>query len=105
MRDLGPLAFSPARRSLDGGFSVLVNQRSVWIFWKLVNTLGSIGIWGSLEEASLQKDRPRLLESDASIAGATLLPLTPEELKFNADHAGKNCATDCGSQWILSGGQ
>lgn len=103
LRDLGPLKSSPAGRRWNGGISAAVNQRSAWVFGDDFDwNFRSIASWGWLEESALQEANPRIRESDASFAGADLLPLTEEESQFNAQRRTATCTADCSSRWFLS---
>jgi hypothetical protein len=112
-RDLGPLAFAPAIRDRDGGFSAGWAGRSVWVFGDTVlATAAADGeTWRSSTFCTTTDldatDNLAPLEDPLDAAGAPgeFLPFTADEQAFNDAHFSNKvratCTQDCGARWAL----
>jgi hypothetical protein len=112
-RDLGPLEQSSAIRGRDGGYSVLVQGRSAWLYGDTVLAFaaedGSTwrdNTWSWTLDLDARDGVSGFSEPlDAAGAPRELFPETAEEAVYNAAHSkaitGGACALPCGAREVL----
>jgi len=108
--DLGVLGSPPKIHSRDGGYSVWLDDRSVWVFGDTLFN-GKINqdpdfhsnSWSWTQDRDASDGIGPFAQSyDPDGRPSVLLPFTDEELAFNNAHGGDNCdLPPCGVRWAL----
>ena len=105
--EIGVVATQPAIQGRDGGFSIAVWNRSVWVYGDTVLTVpDEDGATWHHNSFSITAD----LDASDGITGATerldaagaplhFLAPTPDERAFNLAHAGETCEEPCNARW------
>lgn len=108
--DMGTLDSAPSIRGRDGGYSALIDGRSIWLYgdtfleWSDVHGRTFLSnTWSWTEDLEANDGiAPFLEEVDAVGAATDFFPQTQEEWDFNEIHRGENCQQDpCGARWAL----
>jgi len=110
VQDLGPIKTNPDILGRDGGYSVLFQGFSVWLYGDTFiakadaqnRTLLSDS-WSFTTDRNAQKGITGFQERmDSTGAPTMILPETPAEQAFNEAHNINNCqAQPCGARWAL----
>lgn len=102
-RELGPLRWTEAVAGRDGGYSTLAGDRSVWFFGD------SIMKWAG-EDGSSWRNNTACSTTDLDASDGVhpfdepvdslgvpgeVLPMTDDEVAFEAEHDGPGCGEDC----------
>lgn len=110
VRDLGPIATSATIRGRDGGYSVMWQGRSIWIFGDTFinvsaedNSTFLSNTWSWTDDLDASDGIQGFTERpDAVGAPSRFFLPTPHEHSFNQRHLQSNCqAEPCGARWAL----
>ncbi len=107
--DLGVVRWNPAIKGRDGGYSGLVDGRSVWVFGDTILSVpGTDGdSWSDNTVSSTDdldgSDGIRLPQdfTDSTGAPVEFMPLTRQEAEYNRAHRGPGCQDPCGAEFVL----
>jgi len=103
--ELGALVWDPVVGSRDGGSSTVWHDRSVWVFGDSILTQeGSAGTTWRNNTATFTEDfdaadgihpfEEALAETDGGVP-PEFLPMTADEIAYEAEYDGPNCGEDC----------
>ncbi len=108
--DLGALDAAPAIRGRDGGFSALIDGRSVWLFGDTFLDMPDMNsrtlisnTWSWSEDLEAEDGISSFTEQEDAVGAPTeFFPQTEEEWAFNQTHLGEDCQIEpCGARWAL----
>jgi len=111
--ELGAIAWNPVVASRDGGASALWRGRSVWVFGdSILSEAGSAAsTWRNNTATStadldasdgLHPFEEALAERDGGVP-PEFLPMTADEVAFEAEHGGPDCGDDCAGIALWAG--
>lgn len=108
--DMGALETASAIRGRDGGFSALIDGRSIWLYGDtfldtpdLYNRTLISNTWSWTEDLEAADGISPFMEKEDAVGAPTeFFPQTEEEWDFNQAHMGEDCQQEpCGARWAL----